>query len=93
MALERSQNYVVLNQGSRLAGLPYDFALPFFAGTVVPLIWSVSILTGLWCIVVYLGCRYASEKDEKIVNVLLRGLKAVPGTRTRKIFGGDSYGN
>jgi len=92
MALERSPSYVAINQSSTLLGLPYGFALPFMAGTVLPLIWSLSVATAIWCIAVYLVCRYAAEQDEKIVDVLLRGLRAVPGTRTRKMFGGDSYG-
>ncbi|GGX72592.1 hypothetical protein GCM10007385_46740 [Tateyamaria omphalii] len=92
MAQERVAFAVAVNQGSRLFGLPYSFALPFFAGTVVPLIWSASIWTIVWCIIVYAACRFAAEKDEKIVDVYRNGLSAVPGTRSRKIFGGDSYG-
>lgn len=92
MALERVPFAVAVNQGSRLFGLPYAFALPFFGGTVVPLIWSVSFFTAVWCIVVYIACRYAAEKDEKIVDVFRHGVSAVPGTRSRKIFGGDSFG-
>lgn len=92
MGLERSPFYIAVNQGSRLFGLPYSFALPFLGGTVLPLIWSASIYTLIWCIVVYVLCRFAAEKDEKIVDVLRNGLSAVPGTRSRNLFGGDSYG-
>lgn len=84
--------YIALTQSSKLFGLPYSFALPFMGGTVIPLIWSVSVFTVVWCIFVYGLCRWGAEKDEKVVEVLLTGLRSVPGTRTQKMFGGDSYG-
>ena len=92
MAQERTPFYVALTQSSKLFGLPYGFALPFMAGTVLPLIWSVSVLTVVWCVVVYGLCRWGAEKDEKIIDVMLTGLRSVPGTRSKKLFGGDSFG-
>ncbi|WP_375262954.1 VirB3 family type IV secretion system protein [Palleronia sp.] len=89
---ERTPFYIALTQSSKLFGLPYGFALPFMGGTVLPLIWSVSVYTAVWCILVYGLCRWAAEKDEKVIDVFLTGSRAVPGTRTRKMFGGDSYG-
>ena len=90
--MERTPFYIALTQSSKLFGLPYGFALPFMGGTVLPLIWSVSVFTIVWCILVYGLCRWAAAKDEKVVDVLLTGSRVVPGTRTRKMFGGDSYG-
>ncbi|MEJ6396023.1 VirB3 family type IV secretion system protein [Gymnodinialimonas sp. 2305UL16-5] len=83
---------VALTQSSRLFGLPYPFALPFFGGTVVPLIWSTSVWTIVWCVLVYAACRFIAEKDERIVDVFLVGSRAAPGTRSARIFGGHSYG-
>lgn len=90
--MQRTPFYIAVTQSSRLFRLPYDFALPFMGGTVLPLIWSVGVVTISWCAIVYGVCRYAAEKDEKIVTVHLNGLKAVQGTRTGKMFGGDSFG-
>lgn len=90
--VKSNQIYIALTQAPRLFGLPFSYALPFFGLTVIPLIWSVSIVTGLWCLAVYGLCRWAAEHDEKIVEVFLTSAKAVPGTRTRALFGGDSYG-
>lgn len=90
--MERSPFYIALTQGSRLLGLPYSFALPFMGGTVLPLIWSVSVWTIVWCGVVYAACRFAASRDEKMIDVFLRSQNAVPGTRSRKVFGGDSFG-
>ena len=83
---------IALMQSSRLFGLPYPFALPFFAGTVIPLIWSASIGTAIWCALVYAACRWAAERDERIVEVFLTGSRAVPGTRSGAIIVGHSYG-
>ncbi|WP_458792695.1 VirB3 family type IV secretion system protein [Yoonia sp. MH D7] len=71
---------------------PVWLCVTLYGGTVIPLIWSVSVFTVVWCALVYGLCRWAAEKDEKIVEVLLTGARVVPGTRTRKMFGGDSYG-
>ncbi|KIT16576.1 VirB3 family type IV secretion system protein [Jannaschia aquimarina] len=84
--------YSALTQSSRLLGLPYGFAIPFMGFTVMPLIWSVSAWTLAWCEVVYIACRIAARYDEKIIDVLMTGFRVVPGTRTRGLFGGDSYG-
>ena len=90
--MERTPFYIALTQSSKLFGLPYGFALPFMGGTVLPLIWSVSVVTIVWCVLVYGLCRWAAEMDEKVVDVLLAGSRVVPGTRAREVFGGDSFG-
>ena len=57
---ERTPFYIALTQSSKLFGLPYGFALPFMGGTVLPLIWSVSVYTAVWCVLVYGLGRWAA---------------------------------
>lgn len=90
--LLQSPFYSALTQSSRLLGLPYGFAILFMACSVLPLIWTVSLASLVWCAVIYGACRFAARYDEKIVEVHLTGFRVVPNTRTRKLFGGDSYG-
>lgn len=90
--MQRTRFHTALTQSSRLFRLPYSFAVPFLGLAVIPFIWSVSLLTGAWAVTVYVACRLVANKDEKVVEVHMNGFKQVPNTRTRKMFGGDSYG-
>lgn len=90
--MQRTRFYGALTQSSRLFRLPYSFAVPFLGGAVIPFIWSVSVVTAAWAIFVYVACRVVANRDEKIVEVHMNGFRQVPNTRTRKMFGGDSYG-
>lgn len=90
--MKRYPVFLALTRASRLIGLPYGYAILMMVICVLPLIWFLSIMTLVWCTIVYVMLRIASAKDDKLIEAILKRLTSVPPTQGRNIFGGDSFG-
>ena len=90
--MKRFPIFLALTRASRLIGLPYGYAILMMILCVLPLIWFLSVLTLVWCGVVYIVLRVASSRDDKLLEAVLKRLTAVPPSQGRKLFGGDSFG-
>jgi type IV secretory pathway VirB3-like protein len=90
--MKRYPIFLALTRASRLIGLPYGYAILMMVVCVLPLIWFLSALTLVWCVLVYVVLRIASAKDDKLIEAILKRMTAVSPSQGRAIWGGDSFG-
>ena len=71
--MKRNPVFLALTRASRLLGLPYGYAVVMLFACALPLIWFVSALTIAWCVIVYVGLRIASSRDDKLGSLTAGG--------------------
>ncbi|MFQ1701894.1 type IV secretion system protein VirB3 [Loktanella agnita] len=88
---EKSTLFQGLVRPSTLFGLPIMYAVVWMFGTALLFIWVQSFAVLGIGAALYPVLWKAADWDPRFIDVLMTVLQETPGTRNRKIHGGDSY--
>ncbi|WP_297933648.1 VirB3 family type IV secretion system protein [uncultured Brevundimonas sp.] len=88
---ERSPLFLGLIRPPRLLGLPILYAMVWFLGAVLSLVWLQSLWVFAAAAVAYPVLWLAAEWDENFIGVVAVVSSKTRPTKNRSIWNGDSY--